>query len=124
MIRRPPRTTRTYPLVPYTTLCRSLAQSQPNQGPNAARLSGELHRSLFGGAPRKQSLDLVGGPLNRELQRLVDMDIVLRHILRGMTQHRPDRKFRKSEVAGNASEGVAKSVRREDRKSTRLNSSH
>src|SRR3546814_8815319 len=90
MIRRPPRTTRTYPLVPYTTLCRSLAQSQPNQGPNAARLSGELHRSLFGGAPRKQSLDLVGGPLNRELQRLVDMDIVLRHILRGMTQHRSE----------------------------------
>src|SRR3546814_5552321 len=41
------------------------------------------------------------------------MDIVLRHILRGMSQHGADCEFRKSEVAGNTPEGVTKRMRRD-----------
>src|SRR3546814_13818607 len=98
MIRRPPRSTRTYTLVPYTTLFRSAGEGDGADG------GAEAH------------LDEARG-----LDDAVDGDAVGRR--------RPERRGR-DEDGGEADQAVkgGDELRQrrhlEDRKSTRLNSSH
>src|SRR3546814_20022251 len=50
MIRRPPRSTRTDTLFPYTTLCRAPVRTggrRPNLGPGAYRRDGDLMAGLI-----------------------------------------------------------------------------
>src|SRR3546814_10206209 len=52
MIRRPPRSTRTDTLFPYTTLFRSLFETQGvDRNDKAARAASMLHNFAFFGAP-------------------------------------------------------------------------
>src|SRR3546814_807328 len=53
MIRRPPRTTRTYTLVPYTTLFRSFATAGNDACPIDAKLSFFPHQPELHGMPVK-----------------------------------------------------------------------
>src|SRR3546814_18290717 len=53
MIRRPPRSTRTDTLFPYTTLCRSFAMVRDYQGSHSGEhgdgiVRSEFHREMFG----------------------------------------------------------------------------
>lgn len=70
------------------------------------------HRLQLRSAEGKQSLDFVRGAPDGQFQCFVDMDIVLRYILRSMPEHRTDRELRKSQVSGDASERMAKRMRR------------
>ena len=60
----------------------------------------------------EQPGDFVGCPLNRKLERVVTVDVILRHILRGMAQHGADRQFREPEFAGHTAECVPQCMRR------------
>src|SRR3546814_10380421 len=96
MIRRPPRSTRTDTLFPYTTLFRSTGDGLPPSREHTA-YSGKDDRALSG-----QSGDHFG-PVGR-IDRAVDFDLAVGQPRPG--DLRPPR------------------VRAPDRKSTRLNSSH
>src|SRR3546814_11066804 len=110
MTRRPPRSTRTDTLFPYTTLFRSFANNEPVQiGPTEYRL---LH--FFMTHPervytRTQLLDHVWGGNVYVEERTVDVHI---------------RRLRKT-LEPSVLDGMVQTVRGAgDRKSTRLNSSH
>src|SRR3546814_6118631 len=106
MIRRPPRSTRTDTLVPYTTLFRSLRRD-PDAQPLAIESRGRaarLHGRVEGGGD-----EIFGGDAGAALHRPFDVAL-LRDAPAVGGQRRCQR-------------GVD-AVAREDRKSTRLNSSH
>src|SRR3546814_7089651 len=64
MIRRPPRSTRTDTLFPYTTLFRSLYRWRERHG-----LAADLRHSEVGGEPSGQGAGPRGGPEERTGQR-------------------------------------------------------
>src|SRR3546814_15764353 len=108
MVRRPPRSTRTVTLFPYTTLFRSVVGAERQRPPAGQRLrlvaAGEERELVqVALADRRQ-------PVGGDLQRLVPLDF--------------------SELAlaafAHAQQGLFQPRRRVvlDRKSTRLNSSH
>src|SRR3546814_5299511 len=105
MIRRPPRSTRTDTLFPYTTLFRSVAV-----GADAAQVerrearAAVVHRAAGAGRHAGQIADQLLG-----IGRLTKPDFGLAHHLNGA---------RLLEI------GVLDARPGEDRKSTRLNSSH
>src|SRR3546814_17726289 len=114
MIRRPPRSTRTDTLFPYTTLVRSLASLQEADGP-AGKLKGQIERHDLAGSHLVLELrHRAEGDLIRAEQQLADQGI-------GACLHRTLRP-----VACRGGEGVVEQVPGDaaDRKSTRLNSSH
>src|SRR3546814_11757944 len=90
MIRRPPRSTRTDTLVPYTTLFRSVGEAGPDFGAFELRFGEAL-------APRRAGCILVEG---------IDVDRRRQPVLLCIVRLAPRRDLA------------------EDRKSTRLNSSH
>src|SRR3546814_6601494 len=120
MIRRPPRSTRTDTLFPYTTLFRSLLGRHARQGPTgdveaqAGRQGAGERVAVWRGAPTggedlTVSHAVVGGECTRRR----------RQAQRRRADGDADRGRRRS--AGGVAGGVGKAV---DRKSTRLNSSH
>src|SRR3546814_16575448 len=106
MIRRPPRSTRTYTLFPYTTLFRSILQADFDVGALLAALALGFEerglRTLKGEVNRVERVD-------RRQQRAAG--IARRHEVA-----RVDLAVRDAAAQGRADGG--------DRKSTRLNSSH
>src|SRR3546814_18548126 len=103
MIRRPPRSTRTYTLFPYPTLCLSVAQAVAHQLRPTARCRAEIHHvdaRLQQPVALDQLLQLVDGARTQPFGlRLLDVFVV--------------EMFTQPDCAALA-----------DRKSTRLNSSH
>src|SRR3546814_14673493 len=102
MIRRPPRLTRTYTLVPYTTLFRSKAAGD-EQADITARALGEVRREA-----RKVFLAIFKAGVHRTHQHAV--------LELGETEIQRLQQMRVSR----AGQGIPLA----DRKSTRLNSSH
>src|SRR3546814_3182690 len=104
MIRRPPRSTRTDTLFPYTTLFRSIEIPAEAQHPDRAV------------GPQGGALAMVHLPFEPPVR-----------CLERQPQHRIGRAeialFQRERIFGEAT-GRALLVRRRDRKSTRLNSSH
>src|SRR3546814_6015743 len=121
MIRRPPRSTRTDTLFPYTTLFRSLALQQ--DGALAGRLEAGQHAQQRGlaaarGAEQREELaledvegDVVDG--DEVAETLGDADDLHVRLFARIVPWRPA-------LAG----GRAAAARGGGRKSTRLNSSH
>src|SRR3546814_17481299 len=104
MIRRPPRSTRTDPLFPYTTLFRSAG---PGRGGTGAAL----------------------GMGRQALKALVGLQIVLRvaslaELLVRVLGRLPGKRLPTIIVGHQLIQGVRQPIDRRDRKSTRLNSSH
>src|SRR3546814_11591696 len=98
MIRRPPRSTRTDTLFPYTTLFRSLAMLLP------------LHDRLEAGADGQGRLAGTGSTAQRQ-----DADL------------RVEQEIERDPLLGGSAvdaKGIAVAAHELDRKSTRLNSSH
>ena len=56
--------------------------------------------------------DLAGDLVGRQTQRLVDVNVALRHAARGVAEQGRDREFGEAEVAGDAGKGMAQGVRR------------
>src|SRR3546814_13076523 len=108
MIRRPPRSTRTDTLFPYTTLCRSVGGGQPVDADAAARLLLDPLRQLVG-----DGRDMARRPAARDHHMIGDAALA-------------------GERDGNGFLGLIlvelvedqRVERVQDRKSTRLNSSH
>src|SRR3546814_15373859 len=73
MIRRPPRSTRTDTLFPYTTLFRSLDLRERHQG--RALLAKARQRALGVLKCRKHCLSIVGNCLGTDGARLIDRGI-------------------------------------------------
>ena len=63
-----------------------------------------------GSLRREETGDFLTGPRRGEFERLVDVDIALRHASGGVAQQGGDRQFGKSEVAGDAAECMAQRV--------------
>src|SRR3546814_13375869 len=93
MIRRPPRSTRTDTLFPYTTLFRSLRCPESHLRKSSETLK-KIRRSQIGES----------------------------HLL--AQEQRPSEKFRSGNLAAKQKLQTSSSRKFEDRKSTRLNSSH
>ena len=74
------------------------------------RSRGLLHRLQSRSSDLQQPSDLIRSPLDRQLQRLIDMDVILRHVLGGVSEHCADRKFRKTELASDAPERMPQGV--------------
>src|SRR3546814_10501228 len=107
MIRRPPRSTRTDTLFPYTTLFRSSNSPSNSPKPGDSPLGG--HRR---------------GILDDELHPLLSVPAVDLEAS-GDVQRQPRRlQQRRAEVALQRPEGDRLDAAAPDRKSTRLNSSH
>src|SRR3546814_5233602 len=125
MIRRPPRSTRTDTLLPYTTLCRSDSLTTTIDYIRAAaeRLQGQVIRTPL--VPAARMSEVLGCELYLKLENLQrtgsfkDRGAYVR--LSNLT---PDEARRGviAMSAGNHAQGVAYHAR--DWKSTRLNSSH
>src|SRR3546814_21059840 len=99
LIRRPPRSTRTDTLFPYTTLCRSgVAEPRHHLG-----LDRQLHRCT----------------LERFRRERAGNAVQLEQDAAGLDARRPE--FRRALALAHADLGR---LARQDRKSTRLNSSH
>src|SRR3546814_12569095 len=119
MIRRPPRSTRTYTLFPYTTLFRSreVARDEVHglatRGDDEAVAGQGLHPLHVGlGAAH---LGLAGEQRQQLAALLRRLQHFARHAAEGSGHRAPVLEGRRR---------VAREVEREDRKSTRLNSSH
>src|SRR3546814_17850606 len=112
MIRRPPRSTRTDTLLPYSTLFRSLADIDADVAPVAA--AAEEHQVRRGQALGGDARPLVGGEGARGARQLevehVPVDVV-------------DQAAAVEAALGRVA-AVAVGRADQDRKSTRLNSSH
>src|SRR3546814_15414823 len=106
MLRRPPRSTPTDTLFPYTTLFRSLAARDREEG--AARIRGVGYRRRGGGRSRPRREDGARAADQRQGGRAA------RRSVRG-AQFLADR---------DREARYPRRVSRKDRKSTRLNSSH
>src|SRR3546814_5543497 len=113
MIRRPPRSTRTDTLFPYTTLFRSqdgaeFQQGGPATSPAGRGLKSGLHRSGIPAAAGEQraAAFVAGGPERQQVA--ADVIAILRLVGLGRIGRQRRRRLR---VGG-------------DRKSTRLNSSN
>src|SRR3546814_18339685 len=133
MLRRPPRSTRTYTLFPYTTLFRSDAAPEPKATPKSEKAPAK--ESEPAPAPRQESAPskseaLAGdrvkaSPLARRLAEQKGLD------LSSIKGSGPGGRIVKSDIdagkaaapapSAQAAPGPATTV---DRKSTRLNSSH
>src|SRR3546814_10142727 len=113
MIRRPPRSTRTDTLFPYTTLFRSLGAVRPGQRPGRLRQLRRTH---------------VVGRRVAEVAHQGDGSGGVGHLalVRRLRPHQPGEIARGFLVAGEgiAAEAPAERGARGDRKSTRLNYSH
>src|SRR3546814_9754009 len=74
MIRRPPRSTRTDTLFPYTTLFRSPQPGQPGPGrPGPCRATGQGGENL-----RDRAGNLVGGTLRRSEEHTSELQSLMR----------------------------------------------
>src|SRR3546814_14222183 len=118
MIRRPPRSTRTYPLFPYTTLFRSRVVSEWQDGARLAfvALADEAEARAAAEALRARGL----------LVNVVDRPDLCDFTTPAIVDRAP---VTIAIGTGGASAGLAKAIRQRveallDRKSTRLNSSH
>src|SRR3546814_5156688 len=112
MIRRPPRSTRTDTLFPYTTLCRSKPEA-------AALLRKELARKAY--KPEPIALGTNTDPYQPVERRLQ----ITRGILEVLKETRhPFTIVTKSNLVLRDLDILAPMAREKDRKSTRLNSSH
>src|SRR3546814_19941522 len=120
MIRRPPISTRTDTLFPYTTLFRSVQQPDPDVEP-ALHSARELARPVVGPLPQADhvehlvdaAIELLGGELVQppeEAQVLPGREL---WVDGDLLRHEPDR-----------GPGGRRPRGHRDRKSTRLNSSH
>src|SRR3546814_5397739 len=114
MIRRPPRSTRTDTLFPYTTLFRSLG-----------RAAGPGHREV--GLTRDAADDVVEAEASPRSQHPEDLAVqapLALDVHRGVDAHHPvDGGVFEPQVGGIALDD-RDPVRQADRKSTRLNSRH
>src|SRR3546814_6588993 len=120
MIRRPPRSTRTDTLFPYTTLFRSQA-AQPQVIVGDRGTQAEPHRAKVG--RRRRAIRIAGGNLVADAapQNELVIELGTEHILiRGDGYARPDRPPGRQPLTRDR----PVRLERGDRKSTRLNSSH
>src|SRR3546814_7193844 len=136
MIRRPPRSTRTDTLFPYTTLFRSsrcAAWSCPRSSAQCPQQKGAQPPRALGGERRQNTARMVGNMVGQ--RRVVFEYIMIEQVapqclLPGrQVADRQDRvierRLRLPEPGGGVAPPlVDKDVERIDRKSTRLNSSH
>src|SRR3546814_9008212 len=107
MIRRPPRSTRTDTLFPYTTLFRSAQTFDCNQPRHILRIDAGIAQREIGAEGMGDDRDRRQLLLVDELGDVIDMG-----------------RRRIAAVGGPLAVAMAPEVGREDRKSTRLNSSH
>src|SRR3546814_16204639 len=91
MIRRPPRSTRTYTLVPYTTLFRSFLSGRR---PSDAALW--IGRARSRRAQRRDRVSSTGDGRGRKSQNQ-GFGASLRHLLRAVSRREPERPGRSSE---------------------------
>src|SRR5688572_14354806 len=73
---------------------------------------GQRNRSELVGALGEQLFNFVRRHPDGELQRFIDVDVVLRNVLRCVAKHGADGQLREAEVTCNTAEGVPESVRR------------
>src|SRR3546814_4737256 len=76
MLRRPPRSTRTDTLFPYTTLFRSYGRRQHRRGGQSGELLPEPAAGAHQGVPEPDSLSRNTGGNMRILQRLMALSFV------------------------------------------------
>src|SRR3546814_6549945 len=131
MIPRPPRSTRTYTLFPYTTLVRSARDRGHRRRRREAGLEDELLNLLLAhgleiGLAGETVLQALGlDPLDREAFAIVgDLDDDVTTLVEGVQAHRADLRLAGLGALGRNLEAVVGGVAHHiDRKSTRLNSS-
>src|SRR3546814_7728424 len=113
MIRRPPRSTRTDTLFPYTTLFRSVTRFgglKPEQSPNR---TASVYQNSFLGLFKKFLYES-----KSDVSFRLQLEARLLEFLFGKVHNYDDEKHDKDMLGLGALEAL------EDRKSTRLNSSH
>src|SRR3546814_2871103 len=122
MILRPPRSTRTDSLFPYTTLFRSHALAHPRRDPAAARqLDPRLRRRAADVTAARGALAvLFRAYLPNHFRRVARDNAIRRHVFRHHAAG-ADHGVVADADAGQQPGGAADP---QDRKSTRLNSSH
>src|SRR3546814_3862337 len=119
MIRRPPRSTRTDTLFPYTTLCRSVERA-------------EVEVAAVGEGPqRDQEIFALGDAAGHRARLLPGVALPVAALALEILLHRRERQRHPPGVAERpqaqvdaAAESVGRYLVEQDRKSTRLNSSH
>src|SRR3546814_15818222 len=110
MIRRPPRSTRTDTLVPYTTLFRS---RMVDDTLNAAKISS---------ADAREKLQAVYGEFNEKAKVAVEKSGKIIEELNELTKGNVEAVVESGKIAAKGAETLGQEAA--DRKSTRLNSSH
>src|SRR3546814_13279018 len=112
MIRRPPRSTRTDTLFPYTTLFRSAFQSVRSslRGPADLRVSGAVAPSVVGSPPRSPARPVESLAKVRQTPRALAL-----HLCRVNRRARGSRRFRGSTRPAPFVRPARRSLRRRDR---------
>src|SRR3546814_21098401 len=120
MIRRPPRSTRTDPLFPYTTLFRSWDVDVTEKGAEEARAAGKLMA--------ERGLDFDCCFTSVQTRAIKTLNLALEEMGRLWLPIEKDWHLNERHYGGltglNKAETAAKHGDEQDRKSTRLNSSH
>src|SRR3546814_5075248 len=123
MIRRPPRSTRTDTLFPYTTLFRSPRAVRPRQSPDS--LSPMTPPADASSASAGPSWHIEpSGPLRGDVQVAGSKNAVTKHMVAALMGSTPST-IRNAPAVGDV--GITADILRSiglDRKSTRLNSRH
>src|SRR3546814_14124710 len=122
MIRRPPRSTRTDTLFPYTTLFRSAVVPHEEGGADRTEAESEDRQPLHALRHHRRLPEQVTSKSQQRDGAAETADHFGRHRAEASVQHRIGRPSQRAGGGGEVAEGVARVEG--DRKSTRLNSSH